>query len=170
MLTKKQAAAFVNCSEKTIERAVKRGELAAQYTKGANGQIVVFDQSELERYKARCDAILHAPSIVSDDEQLALVTIEPQPQTTPDTSDRQARQGDFTALVQAFADTLSLHKRSVPLSEKWTLSVQEGAELSGIAISVIKAAIKSGKLKTVPGARGAKHIRRTDLDVFIQNL
>jgi transposase len=88
MITKKQGAAHLNVSEKTIERAVKRGELAAQYTKGANGSIVVLNESELDRFKRERDAILYAPEIVTDEQTAQIALVENRLPTTTDTTDK----------------------------------------------------------------------------------
>lgn len=165
MITKKQAAAHLNVSEKTIERAVKRGELAAQYTKGANGNIVVFDESELDRFKRERDAILHAPEIVANEQSAALALIENQLPTPTDTHDRHDRQADFTTVL-ADALALALDRRASPL-----LTIKEAAQSFNCSQTALKAAIKSGALKTHNiGIRGASVIKRADIEKWLAEL
>jgi excisionase family DNA binding protein len=162
MLTKKEAAKSLKCSEKTLERAVKRGEIAAQYTKGANGQIVIFDEFELDRYKRMRDAILHAPAIVPDDKESALAPVENRLPTTTDTNDRHARQADFT-VVLADALALALDRRAAPV-----LTIKEAAQAFNVSQSAIKAAVKAESLKTHKiGVRGSSVIKRADLEKWL---
>jgi excisionase family DNA binding protein len=50
-MNKKEAAAWLNVSEKTLERAVKDGKLSARMEKGKTRDILVFDDDELVRFK-----------------------------------------------------------------------------------------------------------------------
>ena len=168
-MNKKQAAEFLNVSEKTIERAVKSNQLAASYVKGSHGKTPVFEQAELERYKAERDTILHNPSIVATPEQTTPAFVSNELATTKDTS-TDNRQSNVASFADALADALSRRAQTVSLTDKLTLSITDAANLSGLSKTLLRTAIKDGKLKTVPGSHGAKHIRRADLDSFIESL
>ena len=50
MLTKKEAAEYLGVSTRTLERYVKSGKLSVRYEDSTNGEIVLFDSDELDRF------------------------------------------------------------------------------------------------------------------------
>lgn len=58
----------------------------------------------------------------------------------------------------------------VPLAERLVLTVPEAAELSGIPLRNLKAALAGGTLPACTTGSSRLYIRRTDLDDYIKAL
>lgn len=162
-MNKQQAAEFLQVSEKTVERAVKSNQLAAIYVKGKHGQTPVFEQAELERYKAERDAILHAPIIEQTAEQTALAPVQSLLQTTRDTPG-DSRQTDVAGFADALADALS--RRAAPL-----LTFRQASLAFNVSQKFLNDSIESGQLKAHKiGAGGASVLKRSDVQALIESL
>ena len=141
--TKYQAAAFLQVSEKTIERLARKGEIRRETRKRPGVRpSPVYCPEDLDRVK---------------NAQTPQVAVLPP----------QAEAGGVPALIPprvelpSFLQSL-LSGADVPLRDKLFLSVKEAVRFSGLPESTIRRLLRSGKL---PGVKtGGWRIRRGDLE------
>ena len=140
--TKSQAAAFLQVSEKTIERLARKDEIHRETRKRPGVRpSPVYSPEDLDRLK---------------NAQTPQVAVLPP----------QAETGGVPALVPrvelpSFLQSL-LSGADVPLRDKLFLSVKEAVRFSGLPESTIRRLLRSGKL---PGVKaGGWRIRRGDLE------
>ena len=141
--TKSQAAAFLQVSEKTIERLARKGEIHRETRKRPGVR----------------------PSPVYSPEDLGRVKNAQTPQVA--VLPPQAEAGGVPALIPprvelpSFLQSL-LSGADVPLRDKLFLTVKEAVRFSGLPESTIRRLLRSGKL---PGIKaGGWRIRRADLE------
>ena len=140
--TKSQAAAFLQVSEKTIERLARKGEIRRETRKRPGVRpSPVYSPEDLDRVK---------------NAQTPQVAVLPP----------QAEAVGVPALVPrvdlpSFLKSL-LSGADVPLRDKLFLTVKEAVRFSGLPESTIRRLLRSGKL---PGIKtGGWRIRRADLE------
>ena len=141
--TKSQAAAFLQVSEKTIERLARKGEIRRETRKRPGVRpSPVYSPEDLDRVK---------------NAQTPQVAVLPP----------QAEAGGVPALIPprvqlpSFLQSL-LSGADVPLRDKLFLTVKEAVRFSGLPESTIRRLLRSGKL---PGIKvGGWRIRRADLE------
>ena len=141
--TKSQAAAFLQVSEKTIERLARKGEIHRETRKRPGIRpSPVYSPEDLDRVK---------------NAQTPQVAVLPP----------QAEAGGVPALIPprvelpSFLQSL-LSGPDVPLKDKLFLTVKEAVQFSGLPESTIRRLLRSGKL---PGIKlGGWRIRRADLE------
>ncbi len=187
MKTKAQAAAFLQVSERTVERYAGTA-LTVHYEQGKTRPRAVFDEAELKALKHE---LTHPttpvrPALVGasrngDQHAAAPVLLT----FTPD------QFGELTTRMMAqFADTFAVKQLGgsndtaaspagtggkngalppVPLTDKLTLKLAEAAQLAGLAQNFLREQIKGKKLKAEKRGRGW-NIKRADLDAFIRKL
>ena len=140
-LTKTQAAAFLQVSEKTIERLATKGDVRRATRKRVGVRpLPVYDPRDLEKVK--------------DSQTVQVEVIAP------------AEAGQPTALVPrvdlpSFLQTL-FPATDIPLRDKLFLNVKEAARYSGLPQSTIRRLIHAGKLPAVKA--GGWRIKRSDLE------
>ena len=52
MLTKQQAAEFLGVNVRTLERYTQEGKIGGRYEKGKTRSVLVYDEEELQAFKA----------------------------------------------------------------------------------------------------------------------
>jgi hypothetical protein len=182
-MNKKEAASFLSCSQKTIDRLIKSGELSATLQKGKTRDVVILDDAELARYKDhREQPKLHMPSVMKADSPAAQSLIV-QTQTKLNKYGQAAETGSIEHLAEAMRSqaeanqsnaeaTQSLAKAQnvIALQGKPLLNLHEAALFSGWSITSLEKAVKAGEIKTLAGARGSKVIKKKDLLEWIEKL
>jgi predicted site-specific integrase-resolvase len=163
-MRKALAAQFLDISEKTLERLAKTGELSSKLEKGKTRDVVVFEDEELKAYKEKRESAKHRPAI-STPAQNSVSLIS----TKEDNQDRQVQAIPFTPVITGL-EALAEAQRMLSLQNKPMLNFGESALFSGLAVTFLERAVKNGRLKTFPGLRGSKVIRRTDLERLISEL
>ena len=146
--SKREAAEILGLSTRGIERAVRRGHLTVLYRDSKHGKKAWFDPQELGRYSE----IQQARGPVG-----FTSGIPDQPQV-----------GTLIPLVEIKSQPKP-EANAVPLADRLTLSVDETAQLSGLPRSFIIKNIHDGKLKAIRIGR-SYHVKRSDLDQFVQGL
>lgn len=139
MLTKKQAAEFLGISTRSLERLVTKGDVAAKHRSGKFGIETVFEQKELERYRA-----------AQSEKSQALVTVKPQTPTTRPKATAPvspaaalgAPGGTFDDVTAAFA------------TQKLALTVEEATKFVPLSAGHLRRAIREKKLRAVRLGRG----------------
>jgi hypothetical protein len=163
-MNKKDAAAYLGVATRTLESYVSKGSLTVQYVRGKTGDVADFNEGELRRLRAEADAKrAPRPAVVRE----ASESSDAEPRSLARLSDVLPR-----ALVQAlFSGVNTGQKReSVPLGEKMLLSLPQAAEVSGVPVAYLRAAVKAKRLKTVAVGGGYGKVKRVDLETYVENL
>ena len=187
-MTKQQAADFLGISPRTLERAVKKSSIAARYEKGKTSDVLVFDEAELERYKAEQEAPTHLPTV----ERATPATSNGAPTNRMETptnfanSDNalatfgelspESANGMGLALLQALSQlqpgAVAAANSGPPLtppSQKLLLSLGEAQSYSGLSRANLLQAIHDESLAAKIIGRGWK-IKRRDLENYVEAL
>ena len=140
--TKSQAAAFLQVSEKTVERLARKGEIRRETRKRPGVRpSPVYSPEDLDRVKTA---------------QVPQVVVMP-PQAEAGGVNALAPRVDLPSFLQSLVTGAD-----VPLRDKLFLTVKEAVRFSGLPESTIRRLLRSGKL---PGFKaGGWRIRRVDLE------
>ena len=140
--TKSQAAAFLQVSEKTIERLARKSAIRRETRKRPGVRpSPVYSPEDLDRVKAA---------------QVPQVVVMP-PQAEAGGVPALASRLDLPSFLQSLVTGAD-----VPLRDKLFLTVKEAVRFSGLPESTIRRLLRSGKL---PGFKaGGWRIRRVDLE------
>ena len=140
-LTKTQAAAFLQVSEKTIERLATKGDVRRATRKRAGVRpLPVYDPRDLEKVK---------------DSQTAQVEVVPRAEASQPTA--LAPHVDLPSFLQALFPATD-----IPLRDKLFLNIKEAARYAGLPQSTIRRLIHAGKIPAVKA--GGWRIKRSDLE------
>jgi excisionase family DNA binding protein len=183
-MNKKEAAEYLGITPRALEYHVKQRNIGARKEKGKTGDIAVFDESEVRKLKATIDA-RRAP--VSAVERIGHESHEAEPRSIMRLSDASLNQSPQTALqvqdlaplgarliealegLQSRGAAQSQAHDGVRVSEKFTLSLIEAAQLSGLSRGHLRTAIEEKKLKARIIGRGWR-VKRDDLEAYIRKL
>ena len=187
-MNKQEAADFLGCSIRQLERYTSENRIGVRYEKGRTRPTPIYDESELARFKEEQERPVHRP------------VVEPmeQPLSTPQT---MATQGDntdvalallsqpipvgqlLTVLARAGALNLpdaagALPGKPAPEAQKATspelgpkllLTLPECQKLTGLSREVLRVAIDASELKARQIGR-AWRVKRADLEAYIASL
>jgi excisionase family DNA binding protein len=160
-MNKKETAADLGITPRTLERHMSAGRIAYEIRKGKTGDEAYFAPETVERFKA--DHL--SPVIPGKVEQSqALATTSPVALARQGTTSQNGQQ--FAAMIAA-----AIHSAPapVPVADKLTLSLVEAAQLSGLSRGHLREAIEAKKLKARIIGRGWK-VKRDDLDSYVRKL
>ena len=174
-MNKQEAADFLGCSIRQIERYAKENRIGVVMEKGRTRPTPVYDEGELRDFKAALARPVHRPAV----ERM---------ETTPEAAQRAiATQGDggLSALSQASQlETLTRFiveavnatrpevapvVATVGIADKLLLTLSEAQALTGLSRQVLRDAIESGELKARQIGR-AFRLKRADLEKYIEGL
>ena len=161
-MNKKEAAAFLNVSERAIERYTAKGKLHVRYDKrDIGGTVAVYNKDELKKLKAAIDR----PTKLKPMKDSSIAR-KPRKQTAL----AQVGVSDFAQLFSvAFQAQRESAQLTVSITDKLTLDLSEAAALSGLSRGYLIAAIKDHKLKARKIGRSWR-VKRTDLDGYVKKL
>jgi excisionase family DNA binding protein len=156
-VNKKEAADYLEVSERAIERYTAKGKLNVTYEKGRTGTVAIYDDKELAKLKTEME---NPPA--------------PERTRSADSSDKLVRvTASGLSLAQAIGQAIGEHipkqNGHVPVESKLTLTLKEAASLSGLSRSWLVEAIHNKKLKAAKRGRGW-NIKRDDLDTYVEKL
>lgn len=160
-MNKEQAANYIGTSVRTLQRLTGAGKIAVTYERGHKGDEARYSQSDLDAYlQSQKPAALMRPDASANDgdasasQAMSLVT-----------TNGAASGAAGSALIEAFAQMSA----PVRVSEKFTLSLVEAAQLSGLSRGYLRQAIEEKKLKARIIGRGWR-VKREDLEAYIKKL
>jgi excisionase family DNA binding protein len=190
-MNKKEVAAYLGLSEKTVERYKASGKLSARLRRVVGGdgktrKVLDFEQPDVERLRCELSGDIVYPNLTDG-----------QPQTNPPTdtdsqagTDREnATKTDLSTIGQTQTDTGVQTQTDNPIEMilasvenvigknlevfraggKILLNLRECRLLTGLSDAHLREAIREGKLVGQKIVR-AYRIKRADLDEFINNL
>lgn len=174
MKTKKEAAEFLEVSEKAIERYVAAGKLSKHVEKKeGGGMITYYQEKELEKLKKVMKEKVYKTNTPRQvGLATALVSSKPADLSSPIyiSSGLHNSPDDFLSFITTEIEQRK-QKLEVDITKKIFLTLKEAAALSGLSVSHFEFAIKSRKLKVhnISHVRG-RRIKRTELDIYVKKL
>lgn len=168
-MTRQEAAAQLNISVRTLDRHIKSGLLAHQYTKGKTGQMVDITPEALAEFRLVTSDI-PLPSGAS--------SFEPANDTALAIPDKALPAAPplatalFMAHMQALTDAVlnqREHRTAADLGAQLLLTPEETATYAGVSENSIRAAIKDGTLPARKQGRGWK-IRPADARAWVDRM
>ncbi|HEY0076513.1 MAG TPA: helix-turn-helix domain-containing protein [Abditibacteriaceae bacterium] len=173
-MNKSEAAEFLGVSVRAVERYASAGKLSSRYVRGKTGQVLDFEQADLEAFKAQLETPIekgttsHATprqgEAATSDDTNALATLD------------GSLNGASPLAVQRFFEILagmsdkSRQGATVPVEARLFLTVQEAATLAGVGKSAIESAIKSGYIKAHSGLGRGRRVKRVDVEKWATKL
>jgi excisionase family DNA binding protein len=182
-VNKKEAAEFLQVSEKTIERYKSAGRLSARMRRitGADGksrQILDFNETDLNRLKRELSNEIIYPEVTPGHPQTKTQT-DTDRQTLSDnlslqneslTTIRQTQTDNLISTILERLERVFEQQLEVStLQQKMMLDINEASTLSGLSKHYLRLSIKEERLKAKLIGRTWK-IKRQDLDTFIKDL
>jgi len=160
-ITKKEAAAYLGVTIRSIEGYAAKGKLTPAKAKGTRGDITVYDEQELEKLKTEREQVVYLERPQTE----AITLTEKSPATVLEI------RREINETRQALLDYLHGQKAKpqANVGEKIMLTLADAAALSSLSENHLREAVKAGKLKGKIIGRGYK-IKRTDLDAYIRKL
>jgi excisionase family DNA binding protein len=155
--SKREAAELLGLSTRGIERAVRRGHLKVVYRDSKHGKKAWFSRPELEQYRE----LQQARGSVGFTSGI--------PGQPPGTGPMVGTLIPMVEMEPRRRRGRDRGSNAVPIVDRLTLSVDEAAHLSGLPRSFIVKNIHNGKLKAIRIGR-SYHVKRSDLDEFVQGL
>jgi excisionase family DNA binding protein len=176
-MNKKEAAAGLGITPRTLERHMSGGRIAYAMRKGRTGEEAFFDAAEVARFGAELRGVTHSPAVVKSEAPTSSDQPRQDVVASPSQALERARNDEgVEAFVSMLADALraagaqeSGHRRPLSpgdLAHKLALTLPEAAALSGLAANHLREAVKAGKLKARIVGRGWK-IRPEDLRAYV---
>jgi excisionase family DNA binding protein len=166
IMNKKEAAAYLGCSERAIERYVQSGKISCSYEKGKTRTVAVFTQSELDKIKYQSESVTPAYETIPEPRQTATLD-ENELTIYHDEPVGVVEVGDISKL-SAMVELL-LVGQQLKASDKLVLTVDECHQLTGLPREMIKEAIASGELAAKKIGRSWR-IKRSCLDAYIDEI
>lgn len=164
-MNKQEAADYLGCSVRAIERYVQKGKISVIYEKGKTRSVAMFDEVELESFKQQLERSLIKPAFEESRQilpetlsQLAVVGNTPGEVVGVDVVDR------LSSIIE-----LLLHSQSVNIGDKLLLTVPEAQKLTGLSREILMDAIAQGNLLAKKIGKPWR-IKKTDLESFVENL
>lgn len=170
-MNKTEAAKFLGIGLRTLERYMTQNKVAFTRQRGKTGEAVVFEHSELERFKEQLYQPTHEAALDS-------VKVRQAPRSN---SSRMVTSSEFLAEIgegllilvegnQAILLALrQLANPEVPLHVKPLLTLGEAQRLSGLSRPFLLAAIRENRLRGDKIGK-AWRVRRRDLERFVSKL
>ena len=170
-MTKQEAAEFLGCSPRQIERYVAENRIGVVMVKGKTRPTPTYDESELARLKSELERPTHRPAVervgepsremaTGADTALALLS---QP------SQLEGFTRFIIETVNAAKSTAAPAPTIADIAAKPLLTLAEAQLLTGLSRDVLRAAISTGDLDARQIGR-AWRIKRAALDAYIGGL
>jgi excisionase family DNA binding protein len=155
-MNKEEAANYIGASVRTLQRLTGAGKIPVSYERGHKGDEARYSQSDLDAYlQSQKTPALMRPEVGAGDGTAQAMSL---------VATNGAASG-AAALIEAFAQMSA----PVRVSEKFTLSLVEAAQLSGLSRGHLRQAIEEKKLKARIIGRGWR-VKREDLEAYIKKL
>ncbi len=172
-MNKQEAANYLGCSVRAIERYTQKGRLSATYVKGKTSPAAEYREEDLRALKVELDAELYPQRpAVETPSPAKSANLAHNPAALATLSASASSQSDFAALIGAIVrESVQAAVAGVPVVGKLVLSLKEASAVAGIPRGRLLEAIESGKLKASKDtiARGWR-VKRDNLDAYVKKL
>lgn len=161
-MNKQEAAQFLDCSVRAVERYVQQGKISVRYEKGKTRSVATFDGVELERFKEELERSLIKPAF----DEPRQMSPEPQPELAifNDEHGEVVEVDRLSSIIE-----LLVNSQSVRVGEKLLLTLNEAQLLTGLSREYLREAIATGDLSSKKIGK-AWRVKKSDLETFISNL
>jgi excisionase family DNA binding protein len=187
-MNKSEAAEFLGVSLRAVERYASAGRLPSCYVRGKTGQVLDFDQVDLEAFKIELETPVskgttsHAEARQAT--QSATANQSAEDSTSPENGALATFGGalsgalaltpqEYFELGVMMADKLRQDAPQAPtvaIEARLFFTVTEAAQLAGVGKSAIEAAIKSGQIKAHSGLGRGRRVKRADVEKWAKAL
>jgi excisionase family DNA binding protein len=162
-MKKKDAAAFIGVSTRSLENHAAQGDLSVRYVRGKTGDVADYDEGELRKLRAKLESRrAPRPAVMPDTPEGS----EAEPRSLARLSDVMPLQ--FLQSLSNLAAGVKPKPR-VNVGEKLMLTLDDAAVLSSLSSDHLRKAIHAGVLRGKIIGRGFR-IKRVDLDAYIKKL
>ncbi len=171
-MNKQEAAKYLACSVRAIERYTQKGRLSATYVKGKTSPAAEYREEDLRALKVELDAELYPqrPSVEKPLAQTFSDNLAHNPASLATLSAGASSQSDFAALIGVIVrESVQAASAGVPIADKVMLNLADASALSSLSRGHLLAAIHTGKLQAKIIGRGWR-IKRASLDAYVQKL
>ncbi len=181
-MNKKEAAAFLGVTTRSLERYVSQNKLKVKYVKGKTRPVAVFDAVELEKLKQEMASLplSQRPSLLiefnGENNTVNGNGSKTEVATRATTQLKRAKTETLTKSRQgilnpddAASPMLKKLLASLMANNKIILTLAEAAALTNISQQELRKAIGTGALSAAMKGRGWK-IRRKDLESYVEKL
>ncbi len=177
-MNKTQAAEFLGVSVRAVERFSSGGRLPSRYVRGKTGQVLDFEQADLEALKTELETPVARATTGTAESRQGVPDGEGRQDVSQDTSQALATLGgaDSGAMAQ-FIEALASasfdkgrQTRLVAVSDKLMLTVDEAAAFAGVGRRAIDNAIKAGNLTAHRGLGQGRRIKKRAVETWIKKL
>jgi len=156
-MNKAEVCAALGVSDRTVQRLTSQGRLPCRYENAPNGgRRPVYETADVEKLKKQMAA---GSSGETTGQSMAVAGRLPVQQF------KEMIEGLVVAIARA-----NPAPPAIAITDKFTLTLAEAAELSGLARGFLREAIRSRKLKGIRGAGRGFRIKRSDLETFVRGL
>jgi excisionase family DNA binding protein len=177
-MTKAEAAEYLGCSVRQLERYTSENRIGVRMEKGRTRPTPVYDEGELEAFKSSLERVVFRPAVqrletLQNSTENAIATqgdggLSVMSQAGANASQMEAFARFIVEAVQAQKPEASAPSLS-DLSAKLLLTLPEAQALTGLSRDVLRAAIDDGSLSARRIGR-AFRIKRADLESYIEIL
>ncbi|MGI2908352.1 helix-turn-helix domain-containing protein [Tolypothrix sp. VBCCA 56010] len=167
-MNKQEAAEFLNIGVRSLERYMSQGRIAYSRQRGKTGEVVVFKNAELERFKEELHSVTHQGAI----EQVRQGSSSSSSQMVT-SSQIMAEVGEslinISEGIDALLEAIKELTVKIPVESKPLLTLAEARQLSGLSRQYLLQAIKGNQLKGQLLGK-AWRVKRKDLERFVGKL
>jgi excisionase family DNA binding protein len=159
-MNKQDAADFLGVSVRAVERYASAGRLPSRYVRGKTGQVLDFEQSDVDAFKIELETPVEKGTTSRD--TTALATLDgPNPAALVQLAHMVSMMNGDKARQDA---------ATVPVEARLFLTVTEAAQYAGVGKSAIEAAIKAGQINAHSGLGRGRRIKRADVEKWSDTL
>lgn len=178
MLNKVQAAEYLGCTTRTLERHIKGKKIGVTYQQSKFGEVAMFDPQELENFKQGKQITRIKPAITEDRPESEQPTnphnqFARTPQTQPElTFTLTAHIAPLGGWFGNPTDAINNHSSRVTATElrsRLLLTLDEAQIVTGLSREILLDAIKNGELPSKIISK-AYRIKTQDLERYIAGL
>jgi len=171
-LTKAEAAAYLDCSTRTLERAAAKHSIQTTTRRNGSGRPeVVYNLSDLDLLKSDRETPVYSPAVEAPPGMSVKASgmVRGLPAVMPKPNWEQAQKDALSLLFspKAMLDFNNGYRPPV-LAERLTLSLSEAVEYTGLTQNAINNAATRGKLKATHTR--PRRYRPADLRTFVESL
>jgi excisionase family DNA binding protein len=172
-MTKQEAAKYLSCSIRQLERYTTENKIGVRYEKGRTRPTPVYDEGELQRFKEAQERVVHRPVIEPMEPQRTMTT---QGDNHDGTLSLLSQPGQIEVLSRIFAsmaEAASAANNTAPpapeLGPKMLFTLAECQKLTGLSREVLRSSIEDGTLKAGRIGRSFR-VRPDDLKKYLDSL